>query len=199
MVESEDPVFSAAPPERIDLPDGAALVRVRPEHAAAATVAINESLDHLAPWMAWAVTPVEEAERAVFFATTEELWNARRDFTYLIVASGGSIIGGCGLHGRQGADALDIGYWVHVEHIGRGLATTVSRALTDAAFEIAGVERVRIQCEESNVRSARVPAKLGYVLHGVDVPESGTCAGRSTQDWQMPRERWMSLAARRSS
>lgn len=49
------------------------------------------------------------------------------------------------------------------------------------------------------MRSARVPEKLGYDFQGVDVPDEGTCAGRSTQDWQMTRARWMSLASEASS
>lgn len=199
MADDERPVFPTAPPERIDLSGEVALVRASPDYAAAATVAVNQSLDHLTPWMAWAAEPAKEAERAVFLAAAEELWEQRRDFTYTIFGSGGSVIGGCGLHGRQGPDALDIGYWVHVDHIGHGLATAASRALTAAAFGIEGIERVRIQCEEANQRSARVPEKLGYVFQGIDVPDEGTCAGRPTQEWRMTRARWMSLATGGSS
>lgn len=199
MSEPDGPVFPAAPPDEIALHGGIRLERIRGEQAAAVTAAINESLDHLSPWMAWADKPAEEAQRAVFMAAAEELWEAKRDFTYTIFGHDGSVIGGCGLHGRQGLDALDIGYWVHVDHTGRGLATAASRALTDAAFAIPGIDRLRIQCEDSNVRSARVPAKLGYELRGIDVPETGTCAGRRTQDWQMTRARWIALVSERAS
>lgn len=199
MADKEGPVFPAAPPAPIELGDGVTLERIRGAHATAVTVAVNESLDHLSPWMAWADKPAEEAQRAVFMTAAEELWEKRRDFTYTVFGPDGTVIGGAGLHGRQGPDALDIGYWVHVDHIGRGLATAVSRALTDAAFTIDGIERVRIQCDDANVRSARVPEKLGYELKGISVPEEGTCEDRSTQDWQVTRERWMSLRAEVSS
>ena len=42
---------------------------------AAAATAINESLDHLTPWMAWASEPATEAGLAVIFAAGEELWD----------------------------------------------------------------------------------------------------------------------------
>ena len=85
------------------------------------------------------------------------------------------VVGGCGLHGRHDEHGLEIGYWVHVDRIGQGLATEVSRALTDAAFAIPGIERVRIQCDERNVRSARVPEKLGYALQSASrSPDDGT-------------------------
>ena len=64
------PTFTSAPPDRIDLGQGAVLVRCRPERAAAAVAAINASLDHLRPWMAWAAEPATETGMATFFAVT---------------------------------------------------------------------------------------------------------------------------------
>ena len=194
MAEDEGPVFPAAPPERIDLGHGRALVRGSADRASAAAVSINESLEHLRPWMAWAAEPATEAGLAVVFATGEELWERRRDFGYSIVEGPEErVVGGCGLHGRQDEHGLDIGYWVHVERAGQGLATEVSRALTDAAFEIPGIERVRIQCDERNVRSARVPEKLGYRFQGL----SGACdrhPGReSTMEWVVERDDWIAM------
>ncbi|MEQ1785954.1 MAG: GNAT family N-acetyltransferase, partial [Acidimicrobiales bacterium] len=148
--------------------------------------------DHLWPWMAWAAEPATEAGLATFFAVAEELWDQRQDFGYSIVdAEGQAVLGGCGLHGRLGPHGLEIGYWVHVDHVGRGLATAAARALTDAAFGIEGIERVRIQCEDTNVRSARVPEKLGYAFQGIDVPAGGPCEGRPTQAWILERAAWV--------
>src|SRR3546814_10819142 len=122
----------------------------------------------------------------------------RRDFGYSIVepAPPGSpleddiVVGGSGLHGRVGLEQLDIGYWVRADRGGRGVATAVSRALTVAAFQVPGVQRVRIQCEDTNHRSARVPEKLGYRFEGTSVPDDGPCAARPTQTWIMERSHW---------
>lgn len=190
------PTFATAPPEWIDLGD-AVLVRSRAERAAAAVTAINTSLEHLRPWMAWAGERATEAAMATFFAASEELWEQRKDFGYSIVDPADTVVlGGCGLHGRVGPHGLEIGYWVHVDHIGRGIATAAARGLTDAAFSIDGIERVRIQCVEDNVRSARVPEKLGYTLRGVSVQEAGPCAGQPTQVWEIDRPAWVAGASR---
>lgn len=189
---TEAPTFAAAPPERIDLPDGAVLVRCRVARAERAVEAINASLDHLRPWMAWAQDTSTVEKVTDFFTEAEASWDERRDFGYSIVDQGDTaILGGCGLHGRLGPEGLEIGYWVHVDHVGRGLATAASQALTDAAFAIPGIERVRIQCEDGNTASARVPAKLGYALQGVTVPDDGPCSGRPTQTWLVERSAWM--------
>ena len=188
----EGPTFHSAPPERIALPTGAVLVRPQAERAAATVAASNASLVHLRPWMAWAAEPATEAGMATFLAAGAELWDRRKDFGFSIVdADDETILGGCGLHARLGAHGLEIGYWVHVDHIGRGLATDASRALTDAAFGIDGIEQVRIQCEQSNARSARVPEKLGFSFQGVSVPDGGPCEGRPTQVWLIDRPAWI--------
>src|SRR3546814_2275786 len=96
----------------------------------------------------------------------------RRDFGYSIVepAPPGSpleddiVVGGSGLHGRAGLEQLDIGYWVRADRGGRGVATAVSRALTDAAFQVPGVQRVRIQCEDTNHRSDENTSELQSLM-----------------------------------
>ena len=196
MVEGEGPVFPAAPPERIELSAGRALVRSSADRAADAAASINESFEHLQPWMAWAQEPTTEAALATFLAAGEQLWDSRRDFGYSVVEGPEErVVGGCGLHGRHDEHALEIGYWVHVDRIGLGIATEVSRALTDAAFDIPGIQTVHIKCDEQNVRSARVPEKLGFTFLGVSVPDEGVCAGRPTRAWVVERDAWI---ARRS-
>src|SRR3546814_19188913 len=81
----EDPAYPDAPPERVELADCMALVRVRPERARAAVAAIHESLEHLRPWLAWAQEPATEASIGTFFAAADELWDQRPNFGYSIV------------------------------------------------------------------------------------------------------------------
>jgi RimJ/RimL family protein N-acetyltransferase len=190
---ADPPLFALAPPERVDLPGGLALVRPRPDLVASAVTGINESLEHLRPWMAWAQDPATEEAIAAVYAEADEQWSQRRDFLYVLVeAATDRVVGGTGLHGRLGTTGLEIGYWVHVDLAGRGVATEVARALTSAAFGVPGVERVRIQCAVDTVRSARVPQKLGYALVSDGEPGEGPCEGIATQQWIVGRESWTS-------
>ncbi|MGQ9815431.1 MAG: GNAT family N-acetyltransferase [Candidatus Roseilinea sp.] len=50
-----------------------------------------------------------------------------------------------GATGRAGANAREIGYWIHVDHIGHGYATEAVAALTRAGFEIDHVQRIDIR------------------------------------------------------
>jgi RimJ/RimL family protein N-acetyltransferase len=191
VTEPEAPVFAEAPPARLELGDGVVLERATPAHVTSAVASINESLEHLRPWMAWAQEPATAEAIGKVYADADAGWAARTEFTYVVVdAATGKVIGGSGLHGRLGPNGLEIGYWVHVDRIGRGLATEVARALTGAAFTIPGIERVRIQCADDNVRSARVPAKLGYRHVRTHVPDDGPCAEQPTQVWEVERATW---------
>jgi RimJ/RimL family protein N-acetyltransferase len=85
------------------------------------------------------------------------------DFVYGIFShQGNQLLGGTGLHPRLGAGALEIGYWIHKDHVNQGYATEATAALTKIAFEIHKVDRVEIHCSVENIRSAAVPRKLGY-------------------------------------
>ncbi len=64
-----------------------------------------------------------------------------------------------------------IGYWLSGEHQGRGLVTEAVRALVQAAFDGMGYEHIVIDCSERNIRSRRVPERLGFTLAQYIPPE----------------------------
>jgi RimJ/RimL family protein N-acetyltransferase len=176
------------PPERIelDVADGCALRRWRIDDVDAQVQAINECLDHLRPWMAWAREPVTPATQGAYLGATVELWDRGVDFGFAVVDGADRlVIGGCGLHRRVGPGALEIGYWVHVDWTGRGIATAAAAALTRAALATPGIDRVVIRHEVGNLASEAVPRRLGYRCDGTGVPDDGPTAGRPTTTWSI--------------
>ena len=109
----------------------------------------------------------------------------------------GMPIGGTGLHRRVGDRGIEIGYWIHAEHVNQGYATELSHALTDAALRTEGVERVEIHHDKANVASGRVPEKLGFTLADEKRrdPEAPGEIGIE-RVWVMTREMWVSRARR---
>jgi RimJ/RimL family protein N-acetyltransferase len=162
------------PPERMPTASGAVLRRARPTDADAFADAVDASLAHLRRWMPWAVPVAAEApvqrDRLVM---ADASWADGTDYEFAILpADERGIIGGCGLMRRIEPGAIEIGYWVHVDHTRRGHATAAARALTDAAWTLPDVERVEIHCDEANTASAAVPARLGYRLDRVESDET---------------------------
>ena len=152
----------------------------------AATVAAN--VDHLRPFMPWAN---EESASAGFQATRAmsvmKNWDAGTDFEYLAVNSDSILVGNFGVHRRIGPDAVEIGYWLTREAQGHGYATRATRALTETALTLDDVRWVEIHCDVANVRSARIPDRLGYQLDRiVDWPEAAPAETGRHMIWVYP-------------
>lgn len=168
------------PPERLDTGDFQ-LTRATTDDAPALIEAVNASLSHLRPWMPWAQDPATVESIGTFLRGADLQWDGFQEFQFVIRDTpSGPIIGCCGLHTRLGVGALEIGYWVHVEHIGRGVATAAAGALTGAALRLGSVHRVEIHCDAANLRSAAVPAKLGYRLDRTE-PRPPTTPGETRE------------------
>ena len=60
----------------------------------------------------------------------------------------------------------EIGYWLGVEHQGRGLVTRACCALITYAFDTVALHRVEIYCAPKNARSRAIPERLGFVIEG---------------------------------
>jgi RimJ/RimL family protein N-acetyltransferase len=127
---------------------------------------VSESADYLRPWMPWAADYTLRTARE-YVESCERDWASGDAFTYLIVHDG-TPAGSAGLMARRGPGCLEIGYWVHPGHAGRGVATAAAGALTAAALGLPGIDRVEIIHDLNNAASEKVPRKLGYRRVGTE-------------------------------
>lgn len=141
-----------------------AAVTLRPwraEDAAAVNLAVAESREHLRPFMPWAAAPpMTVGERRAWFTQTR----ASGDQLFGAWDATGALVGSCGLHARIDPGGLEIGYWVHVAHVRRGIATAMAAHLISLARGLPDVSHLEIHHDVANAVSGRVPARLGFVL-----------------------------------
>ncbi|MHA1914376.1 MAG: GNAT family N-acetyltransferase [Promethearchaeota archaeon] len=126
---------------------------------------VQESYDHLLPWLPWVKSEPEpmtaKIERLRKFRAA---FDVSENYIYGIFDTEETeLIGGTGLHPRIGPNAFEIGYWINVNHVNKGYATEVTEALTKVAFEVEKVNRVEIHCDPKNKISAAIPKKLGFI------------------------------------
>lgn len=178
-------------PEDVPVPPGRLAIRAwRAGDGALLGEAIMASLEHLRPWMAWIADEpltVETREAMIERWCTERL--AGGDAVYGIWRIDGErpvVAGGCGLHRRAVGrpEVLEIGYWLHVDHTGCGIATEAAAALTDTAFGVPGTVEVVIHHDPANLASGAVPARLGYVRQ---VDEACPVDGKTSATWSIDR------------
>lgn len=122
---------------------------------------VQESLDHLRPWMAWATNGYPPEAATEFLEGCDAEWAQGTAFNYAVFVSG-ELAGAASLMARIGPGGFETGYWLHPAFTGRGVATRAASLLTDEAFR-SGATRVEIVTDVANLRSAAVPRRLGFV------------------------------------
>jgi RimJ/RimL family protein N-acetyltransferase len=141
------------------------------EDAEALFQAVNPHRAAYVPWLPWGATGHQTLEQSIetikgFEAGRENAENP--DFTMgTFDRETGALLGGTGLHRiAPQTSEVEVGYWTHAEHHGKGICTEATRALITSAFEVWGFRRVILTCVGANKASQRIPEKLGIRLEG---------------------------------
>jgi RimJ/RimL family protein N-acetyltransferase len=145
---------------------------------------VNESIEHLRPWMPWIKNEPEDVQAKLErIRLLRSNFDSDTDYTFGIFdKTEQRLIGSTGLHTRVGKDAREIGYWINVNEVHKGYATEVVRALTKVGFEIENLARIEIHCDSRNTDSFNIPKKLGYQLEAI-------LKGRFRDDNDIPRDK----------
>ncbi len=137
-----------------------------PEDAPALRAALDESDQHLRPWI-----PFMKDEPRTLRQTVDWLRQHRANFDTdkhyrygVFSREDQSLVGENMLLSRVGPGGLEVGYWTHVNCSGHGYATEASCAMIRVAFEVACIERVEMHCAPANTASVMIPKKLGFRL-----------------------------------
>ena len=177
--------------------DGLVLRRWTVDDAELLSEMVTANVEHLRPYMPWiADEPLSLEKRRAMEAKWDQEWADGGDALYGIFEDGVAV-GSTGLHRRIGPHGLEIGYWVHVDHLGRGIARRSSQALTSLAFTVPGIDLVEIHHDLSNVPSRRIPEQLGFRLVGTSTLSRELAPAETGIDltWRMERDEWLAREA----
>jgi RimJ/RimL family protein N-acetyltransferase len=130
--------------------------------------AIDESREHLAPWMPWAKDHVSVDDSVRYIRQSHADWLLRRRLPVCIVElATGRLVGGSGLERIDWqVRSFEIGYWLRVSAEARGYAQEAVRLLTRLAFNQLHANRVQIRMDPRNIRSERVAQRAGFAFEG---------------------------------
>jgi RimJ/RimL family protein N-acetyltransferase len=141
--------------------------------------------------MAWtAHEPLSFEQRVERMRTSRGHFDLGSDYTYGIFDKrDGSLLGVIGLKLGANVDERELGYWLHVAHVGRGIALEAALAIVRVAFDIEGLANIDLRTEPHNERSARLAEKLGFsgpVLDPLSTP-TGDGAKRDAHVYSLSR------------
>lgn len=177
-------------PEQIE-GRGVLLRRWRPSDAEELHRAISESAEHLTPWLRFMQRPQTLEAHRQKIADSSRAFDSGGDAEYGVFA-GGALAGAASLLPRRGPGTLEIGYWIHVGWLRRGLALEASRLLMAAAFAVPSTEAVEIHHDGANAASEAIPRRLGFRI--VEEVPVETGAPRETgidRIWRLTRAEFL--------
>ncbi|MDM7923621.1 MAG: GNAT family protein [Pyrinomonadaceae bacterium] len=127
---------------------------------------VQLNMEHLKPWMPWAVEDYSQEHARQWIRRTLDEFAQDGRFNALILLDD-KIVGTIGFHDLDTANRrAAIGYWIDKGHEGKGIITRCCRVLIDYLFDTMKLNRVQINCNVENVRSRAIPEKLGFRFEG---------------------------------
>lgn len=139
-----------------------------PQQAEDVARVVRANLDHLKPWMPWAVDDYSADTAKWFIERFRQKMAETGEFGAGIV-SDEEFIGVLGFHHLDEANrSAWLRYWISKEYEGRGIVTRCCRVLVNYLFDTMQLNRVQINCNVENTRSRAIPERLGFKLEGIN-------------------------------
>lgn len=131
--------------------------------------AIVESKSAVAAWETWALGEYNLARAERYLADCYQAWREESGYTFaLFDALAGRLIGSSTLRvAHREHNTANLGYWVHTDFTGRGIATGAAAAVATYGLSEKGFARIEIVAQVGNVASRRVAEKVGATFEGI--------------------------------
>ena len=149
------------------LTDAANLTPLQHEDAAELFALTEANRERLRQWLPW-LDRTKTVEDTRGFITMCLQQSADNKGMQCLIRLNGKIAGIAGFHVIDwNSRSVSIGYWIDEKAEGKGLITTAVKALVGYAFTGLELNRVEIRCATGNIKSQRIPERLGFQRDGV--------------------------------
>ena len=152
------------------LSDGVVTIRPHHKHDILPLFdAVTESIQHALPYLMWCKPNYTVRDSKAWVQTRQKMWETGREYSFVIAdAQDGYFLGGVSLDAVDGINrCADLGYWVRLSAIKKGVATRAARLVLRFGFDILNLHRVQIITADTNLASQKVAEKLGTVREGI--------------------------------
>lgn len=125
---------------------------------------LNAEREYMREWLPFVDHTLEEEDTAK--AVAGLIQSPAEQFTIRYM---GFLVGLVGFKDLDDVNKkIEIGYWLSQYQQGKGIMIRSVDMLLDYAFTHLGMNRVQIKVATGNVKSNRIPQKLGFTLEGVE-------------------------------
>ncbi len=126
----------------------------------------DESRTSIRVFLPWPDVTTKPEDSYAFLYRADEGWKKKEKAEYAIFhKESGVFMGGIGIMHFNEHNGAEIGYWLGTKFQGKGYMREAVRLIEDEYLP--NLQRLVIRNDVENVRSANIPAKLGYHKDGV--------------------------------
>lgn len=154
----------------------------------------------------WSRPPMQDiGEARERIAQIRTSMDERKLINWMIADESDAVVGTCTLFGFDPAHRrAELGYALHPDHWGRGLASEAATLALDWAVDAAGFHRIDASIDPDNLASRTLLHRLGFLTEGVqresffvgDRVTDSELLGLLAGDWRRRRENAATAAAR---
>ncbi len=128
---------------------------------------VDENRAYLRQWLSWVDRNTRLQDSQVFIEQSLKEYAERKELQAGIW-SNNKLVGLIGFHQVDWMNKrTSIGYWIAEECQGKGLVTRACQAMMEYVFKELQLNRVEIYCATDNLRSQKIPERLGFKKEGV--------------------------------
>lgn len=128
---------------------------------------VNDSREHLRPWLIW-VDATTKPEHSQQFIQTSLQQQHSQEALALGIFYDRKLVGGIGMHlWDHVLEKAQLGYWISKEFEGKGIVTKCLERFIDFLFDKVHLNKLEIHFIPNNKRSAAVATKLGFKTEGI--------------------------------
>lgn len=137
-----------------------------PNHSETLFNMVNQNRDYLREWLPWIDQTQSIEDSKKYILSTLKQYAENNGFQTGIWFKD-QLVGCIGLHAIDWFHRkTSIGYWLDSKFQGKGIMTDSCQAVIHDLFKQIKLNRIEIRCASQNLKSRRIPEKLGFVNEG---------------------------------
>lgn len=126
---------------------------------------IQKNRTYLRRWLPWIDSIKSYMDEVAFICTAKQQRQENKSLT-LGIWYNSKLKGVIGFNQiNLDRKTAEIGYWIDEEYQSQGIVTQSCRKLTEMGFRQLGLSAIFISCATENLKSQRIPIRLGFSLY----------------------------------
>lgn len=154
---------------QLDIDEEIRLEELNNSHAPAIFSIVNNNRDYLRKWLTFVDSTCKLEDTEDFIDSITATSSKPNGETVVAILYNNNLVGVVGLKKVDWANRIgELGYWLDEQFQGLGIITRSCRKLISHAFDHLSFNRLEIKCGVGNIKSGRIPQRLGFTFEGIE-------------------------------